>query len=376
VVSAPRVLVVEDEPAIREVVALVLADDGCEVRARDGGREALRLLRRWQPDVVVLDLRLPDREGEAFLDVCRQYVAGETPILVMSASANLDHHAARLGVDGILPKPFDIDELCRAVHRLAVDRQNEAVPQTGSPASATGPSVQIWLTTRETAGYGQGLTPQAARTFGIGSGSEQSIDVDDSRVFQEIDGFGASLTEASAKLISDLPTSVRAGVLRNLFDRGSGIGLSYIRLPMGVNDFSLTNSTYEDVRGQFSIDPDRRYVLPVLQQIRGVNGDIKIMASPWTAPAWMKWTRIAGGGLRPDRYGDYANYFVKFIRAYAQEGIPIHTITVQNEPHNVHENQPSMWMSARDQAVFIGDHLGPAFQSAGIGTKILAWDTT
>lgn len=121
--TAPRVLVVEDEPAIRDVIALVLTDDGCEVRARNGGRDALRLLRRWQPDVVVLDLRLPDQEGETFLHACREYVAGETPILVMSASPGLDHHAARLGVDGILPKPFDIDDLCRTVHRLAIDRQ-------------------------------------------------------------------------------------------------------------------------------------------------------------------------------------------------------------------------------------------------------------
>ena len=121
-VTVPRVLVVEDEPAIREVVALVLADDGCDVRARKGGREALRLLRSWQPDVVVLDLRLPDREGEAFLRACRQHVTDRTPILVMSASPHLDRHAARLGVDGILPKPFDIDGLCRSVHQLAVDR--------------------------------------------------------------------------------------------------------------------------------------------------------------------------------------------------------------------------------------------------------------
>jgi CheY-like chemotaxis protein len=126
VVTAPRVLVVENEPAIREVVALVLTDEGCEVRAHNGGRDALRLLRRWQPDVVVLDLRLPDHEGETFLHACREDVAGETPILVMSASSNLDHHAARLGVDSILPKPFDIDDLCRAVHRLAVDHPSSA----------------------------------------------------------------------------------------------------------------------------------------------------------------------------------------------------------------------------------------------------------
>lgn len=126
VMTAPRVLVVEDEPAIRDVVALVLTDDGCEVRASNGDEEALRLLHRWQPDVVVLDLRLPDREAEAFLHACRQHVTGETPILVMSASPSLDHHAARLGVDGILPKPFDIDDLCRAVHRLAADRPGSA----------------------------------------------------------------------------------------------------------------------------------------------------------------------------------------------------------------------------------------------------------
>jgi DNA-binding response OmpR family regulator len=120
VVTAPRVLVVEDDPSIRDLVELVLADDGCEVRTRHGDREALRLLQYWQPDVLLLDLRLPDREAEAFLHACRQQAAGETPILVLSASPHLEHHAARLEVDGSLSMPFDIDELCRAVQELAV----------------------------------------------------------------------------------------------------------------------------------------------------------------------------------------------------------------------------------------------------------------
>jgi CheY-like chemotaxis protein len=119
--TAPRVLVVDNDPAICEVVALVLTDDGCEVRVRHGGRQGLQALRRWRPDLVVLDLRLPDREEEAFLHACRQHVAGETPFLVMSASPNLEHHAARLGVDSILSMPFDIDELCRAVHQLTIE---------------------------------------------------------------------------------------------------------------------------------------------------------------------------------------------------------------------------------------------------------------
>jgi CheY-like chemotaxis protein len=118
--TVPRVLVVDDNLALREVLALVLADDGCQVQARSGDREALQLLRHWQPDLLLLDLRLPDREGEVFLDACRTQAGGETPILVLSASSNLEHHAARLGVDGILPLPFDIDELCCTVHHLAV----------------------------------------------------------------------------------------------------------------------------------------------------------------------------------------------------------------------------------------------------------------
>jgi CheY-like chemotaxis protein len=125
--SAPRVLIVDDNPAIREVVELVLADDGCEVQARGGDGGALQLLRHWQPDVLLFDMRLPDRGRETFLDVCRKQAGGHTPILVLSTSHNLEHHAARLGLDGILPLPFDIDELCSAVHQLTVHDARTAI---------------------------------------------------------------------------------------------------------------------------------------------------------------------------------------------------------------------------------------------------------
>jgi CheY-like chemotaxis protein len=124
--TTPRVLVVEDDPSIRELVELVLADDGCEVQARGDSQEALQLLQSWRPDVLLLDLRLSNQDGEAFLVTYRQQVAEETAVLLLSASADLAHHATRLGVSGALAKPFDIDELCTAVHRLVVNHARRA----------------------------------------------------------------------------------------------------------------------------------------------------------------------------------------------------------------------------------------------------------
>jgi DNA-binding response OmpR family regulator len=122
--TTPRVLVVEDDRSVRELVELILAEDGCEVQARSDSQEALQLLQSWRPDVLLLDLGPPDRDEETVLATYRQQVAEETAVLLLSGSANLDHHATRLGVSGTLAKPFDIDELCATVrHLVAQDHE-------------------------------------------------------------------------------------------------------------------------------------------------------------------------------------------------------------------------------------------------------------
>jgi glucosylceramidase len=124
----------------------------------------------------------------------------------------------------------------------------------------------------------------------------------------------------------------------------------------------------------FSLRKDQSQVVPVLKKILAINPQIKIMGSPWTAPTWMKSNNHSVGGiLLPQYYSTYANYFVKYIQAMKAEGITIDAITPQNEP--LHGgNNPSMLMTAAEQASFIKNHLGPAFQTASINTKIVAYD--
>ncbi len=211
-----------------------------------------------------------------------------------------------------------------------------------------------------------------------------TITVNPAQQYQEIEGFGAALTGSSAYLINQkLNASQRQSLLNDLFDKTNGIGISYLRLTMGASDFSLQDYTYNDMpSGQqdpdlntFSIAGDEDDVIPVLQQILGINPDIKLMGSPWSAPAWMKTGQnLHGGSLQTQWYDAYADYFVKYINAYAAIGITIDAVTPQNEPLHETAAYPSMLMPATSQAQFIGQSLGPAFATAGINTKIIAYD--
>ena len=209
-----------------------------------------------------------------------------------------------------------------------------------------------------------------------------SIDFDD--LLQEMDGFGAALTGSSAWLINRQMSNAQSQqLLTDLFHQTNGIGVSYLRLPMGSSDFSLSNYTYNDLLpGQsdpelefFSIAPDQQDIIPVLKRILDINPEIKIMGSPWSAPAWMKTNgSLMGGKLKEEWYDTYALYFVKFIQAYAQEGITIDAITIQNEPLHETSGYPTMRMEAHEQNLFIREHLGPLFNQHGITARIIIYD--
>ena len=210
-----------------------------------------------------------------------------------------------------------------------------------------------------------------------------SVTVDFSQQFQEIDGFGAALTGSSAYVINQMNAAQKDALLKDLFSDDEGIGLSYLRLTVGASDFSLNNSTYNDLPAgqtdpnleQFSIADDEEHVIPVLQLVSGYAPDIKIMSSPWSAPAWMKTTGSLGGGsLKPEWYDAYGDYFVKYLNAYAAHGINIDAVTPQNEPLHETSGYPTMKMTAAEQADFIKNSLGPKFQLAGLNTKIIAYD--
>ena len=211
----------------------------------------------------------------------------------------------------------------------------------------------------------------------------QSIIVNPERLLQEMDGFGFSLTGGSAFHIHNMSAQRRKDLLIELFDHsGNNIGVSYLRVSIGASDLDEKVFSYDDLAaGQtdvdmeyFSLDEDRTHLIPVLKEILEINPAIKIMGSPWSPPVWMKTNHNSkGGSLKPVYYDAYAKYFVKYVQEMANEGITIDAITVQNEPHHP-GNNPSMYMSANDQAAFIKNNLGPAFKNAGIQTKIIIWD--
>jgi glucosylceramidase len=213
--------------------------------------------------------------------------------------------------------------------------------------------------------------------------SYSHIVVDSTQLFQTVEGFGYTLTGGSAILLRQLSPAGRASVLQELFGNGeNSIGVSYLRVSIGASDLSPTVFSYNDLpAGQtdpalnnFSLSQDTLDLIPVLKEILAINPNIKIMGSPWSPPVWMKDNKSSvGGSLLPQYYSTYAQYFVKYIQAMKARGITIDAITPQNEP--LHPgNNPSMLMTAPQQAEFIKNHLGPAFQAANITTKIIIYD--
>src|SRR3984957_7338444 len=239
----------------------------------------------------------------------------------------------------------------------------------------------IWLTNPDRSALFQLQSPPTP--FTSSPAKDPIIDVDDTKTFQTIDGFGFSVTGGSAQLLMRMDPAKRAEILRELYaDDGNNIGSSYIRVSVGASDMNDHVYSYDDMpEGQtdpsmskFSLDPDRAEVIPVLKEILAINPKIKILASPWSAPLWMKTTGEARGGvLKPEYFAAYADYFVKYIQGMQAAGISIDALTIQNEPLN-EKNTPSMLMLESEQQDLIKNHLGPAFKKAGIKTKIVLYD--
>jgi glucosylceramidase len=261
-------------------------------------------------------------------------------------------------------------------------KEDSPDPVTPPTATPSGPSqVAFWLTNGDRTALFRKQTVRL--NFGTTTNANPVITVDTSRTYQSIDGFGYTLTGGSATVLNRLSTTARAGLLRELFAQDSTwLGVSYLRISIGASDLSDHVFTYNDLpssqtdepMAQFSLAPERTDLLPVLREILAINPNIKILGSPWTAPSWMKSNRSPiGGRLLPQYYEAYARYFVKYVQGMAAEGVRIDAITIQNEPLNEY-NEPSMLMSATEQAAFIRDYLGPAFQAASLSTKIIAYD--
>lgn len=206
----------------------------------------------------------------------------------------------------------------------------------------------------------------------------EMIQIDPAQKFQQIDGVGAALTHASAYVLNQLDKTKRDSVLKVLFTP-EGIGINYTRLCVGASDFATDLFNYSESEDfelkNFNLSRDRADVLPVLKEILKINPGLHIMASPWSAPGWMKTSgSMVGGRLRTECYAVYADYLIRYLEEYAKEGIHIETMTVQNEPLFGTAAYSCMDMSSEEQKVFIRDFLGPKLESKNIDTKIVLYD--
>ncbi len=264
-------------------------------------------------------------------------------------------------------------------------RCNRSSKDSGGTAPPTPPpatnDMEYWLTKSDQSVLLKKQT--ITLSFGTVASSYSYVDVDSTQQYQEVDGFGYTLTGGSATVVNSLNANDKSALLTELFGNNStSIGISYLRLSIGASDLNATVFSYDDMAaGQtdtslanFSLNPDKTDLIPLLKEILTINPSIKIIAAPWSSPVWMKDNnQTAGGSLLPKYYAVYAQYFVKYIQQMKAEGITITAITPQNEPENPNNN-PSLVMTADQEANFIKNNLGPAFRSAGINTKIILFD--
>ena len=221
-------------------------------------------------------------------------------------------------------------------------------------------------------------------TQGVSKTGLPEIQINPSIRYQEIDGFGAAITGSTAYNLSLMPAAARHAFLEETFAPDK-FGFSYVRVSIGCSDFSLSEYTLCDEPGieHFGLTVEEtKYVIPALKEILAINPALKIMGTPWTCPKWMKvksleetvpfdsWT---GGQLNPAYYQDYAHYFVLWIQAMQQAGVPIYCVTPQNEPLN-RGNSASLFMGWKEQQAFVKQALGPALRKADLAVKVYAFD--
>ncbi|TLZ39553.1 MAG: glycosyl hydrolase [Bacillati bacterium ANGP1] len=254
--------------------------------------------------------------------------------------------------------------------------EERAAATNGGPAA-----VHVWLTTGDRTEL---LTHEPDLSFGAQPVAPLAIEVDALRSYQEIVGLGAALTDAAVAVMSrNLTRSARRDLIAELFGPPPGIGLSFVRIPIGASDFSERHYSLDDsphgepdpTLAHFSMEPQAHDLFPLLHEIRAINPRLRVVASPWSAPAWMKDSgKLVRGRLRADAYDAFAQYLLRVADAYAAAGLPLYAITVQNEPGFEPGNYPGMPFKAAARAEFIGRHLGPLFARRPNAPLILEWD--
>lgn len=257
---------------------------------------------------------------------------------------------------------------CSLLAALFIDILSDVAAVRGRPAGAS-------LIAVETDGDGAARLEARAIAPG-GLPPDVTITVTPSRVLQRWEGVGAALTDSAATVLAAMPAQGRAAVLQRVFDTHQG-GFNFLRLTVGASDFSASGPyTYEPSPGTFNLDHDLKAIVPVLREVRAIQPGLRLLAAPWSPPAWMKVSgRLGGGAIAPDAYPALADYLTRFAGQYRDWGLPITALSPQNEPLLSRGDYPTALLPAQEEARFVHDYLDPALRRAGLdGVGILGLD--
>lgn len=286
--------------------------------------------------------------------------------------------------------PVNSTVTVKAIAEASGDTQSATASATYTIQGNVGPAVSVVTTSSD---LSQKMTAQPGIAFmaGTAAAATPTLVMDESQAYQQVEGFGASITDSAGYLLNEVaPASARDTAMNNLFSRSSGgIGLSFLRNPMGSSDIARSMYSYDDNGGtadptlmNFSIAHDQADILPLTLKARQINPQLKIMANPWSPPGWMKtddsMLGVLSGGvastLLPAMYPTFASYFVDYLQAYSAAGVNIDYISLQNEPLYVPTDYPGMSMPATTQTTVLRDSILPALNAAGLTTKVLVYD--
>jgi len=239
-------------------------------------------------------------------------------------------------------------------------------------------TVRAWRTT-STEKYQPVPSPPQWETWS--ALSPLGIHLDPGTQYQEMIGFGGAFTDASCYLLRQMPAEAQHAFLSDLYG-ANGLRLSVGRTCIGASDYSTKFYTYDDTSEpdpdlkRFSIEHDRAWILPTLRAARELNPDLYLFSCVWSPPGWMKTGgSVLGGSMREHWFPSHAQYLIKFLQAYASEGVKVQAITVNNEVDTDQDGHfPATLWGQQYEIGFVVNHLGPALEQASLNTKIWILD--
>jgi glucosylceramidase len=250
-----------------------------------------------------------------------------------------------------------------------------AKPERAAPPAS--PEISGWATAGEER---FAAVPKLNWNEAAAPPASDHIRLNPARKFQSILGFGGAFTDATCYTFNRLAPATREQLFHEMF-HPSEMGLSTGRICVGASDYSTKLYSYDDgdadpTLSRFSIDHDREYILPILRQARKANPDLFLFSTPWSPPGWMKFNNsMLGGSMRNHYLPVYAQYYLKFLQAYASEGVPLHALTSQNEVDTDQDGRmPACLWGQEYEIQFVRDHLGPLLEKNGVNTKIWVLD--